>query len=291
MKIYNKFVESKTEPTNKNDIWFDGSVFKIYKEGEWQAVTVDKDIIANIINQINSINIFQLVPELPEQGDTHTIYLVLNKEGIEGNKLLEYVYTDYGWEEVGSFSSNVSLDDMFEEEIVTTTEQTKEFPQVLYVPQNLTIEQQNTVQDNIGVTAKLTELSAEVSVLSERIDNLPSGESSVFEAVYGETTYDEVVEAKNAGKFVICIKDRLTYHLSYVSEDLAYFTTIRGNVSYATYINKATNKWTDALYSLEQLSNKVTSLSSASTDTQYPSAKAVYDFVQTTLGTIINGDY
>ena len=123
-----------------------------------------------------------------------------------------------------------------------------------------------------------------MSGLSERIDNLPTAESSVFEAVHGETTYDEVVEAKNAGKFVICIKDRLTYHLSYVSEDLAYFTTIRGNVSYATYINKATNKWTDALYTLEQLVNKVTSLSESSTDTQYPSAKAVYDAIQQSGG-------
>lgn len=41
----------------------------------------------------------------------------------------------------------------------------------------------------------------------------------------------------------------------------------------------------------EDKSNKTTTLSSASTDTQYPSAKAVYDFVNNTLGTIINGDY
>lgn len=128
--------------------------------------------------------------------------------------------------------------------------------------------------------SELTELSAEVSGLSEKIENLPSGESSVFEAEHGVTTYDEVVEAKNTGKFVICIKDRLTYHLSYVSEDLAYFTTIRGNVSYYTYINKATNKWTDGLSTLEQLSNKTTTISESSTDTQYPSAKAVYDAVE-----------
>ena len=38
--------------------------------------------------------------------------------------------------------------------------------------------------------------------------------------------------------------------------------------------------------SLEQNSNKVTSISSASTDVQYPSAKAVYDLVDTALGDI-----
>ena len=46
------------------------------------------------------------------------------------------------------------------------------------------------------------------------------------------------------------------------------------------------------LASFEQTSNKVTSLSAASTDTQYPSAKCVYDIVgniDTALNTILNG--
>lgn len=36
----------------------------------------------------------------------------------------------------------------------------------------------------------------------------------------------------------------------------------------------------------EDKSNKVTSLSAQSTDTQYPSAKCVYDYIQTELGSI-----
>jgi hypothetical protein len=39
MKTFNEIVWSKKEPINKNDIWFDGTVFKIYKDGEWQAIT------------------------------------------------------------------------------------------------------------------------------------------------------------------------------------------------------------------------------------------------------------
>ena len=35
MKIFNKIIWSKKEPTNKNDIWFDGKVSRIYKEGNW----------------------------------------------------------------------------------------------------------------------------------------------------------------------------------------------------------------------------------------------------------------
>lgn len=39
--------------------------------------------------------------------------------------------------------------------------------------------------------------------------------------------------------------------------------------------------------SIEDTDNKVTSLSSQSTDTQYPSAKAVYDFVDDLIGDAI----
>ena len=39
MKIFNKIVWSKEEPINKNDIWFNGISFRIYKDGKWQAVT------------------------------------------------------------------------------------------------------------------------------------------------------------------------------------------------------------------------------------------------------------
>lgn len=39
--------------------------------------------------------------------------------------------------------------------------------------------------------------------------------------------------------------------------------------------------------SLEQKSNKVTSLSSSSTDTEYPSARCVYDFVDDVIGDAI----
>ena len=48
MKILNKFIWSKTEPKNKNDVWFDGSVFRLFKEEEWQAFTLPVDIAEKI---------------------------------------------------------------------------------------------------------------------------------------------------------------------------------------------------------------------------------------------------
>lgn len=38
MRIFNKLVFSKKEPSNKNDVWFDGSNLKIYTEGSWESI-------------------------------------------------------------------------------------------------------------------------------------------------------------------------------------------------------------------------------------------------------------
>ncbi len=41
----------------------------------------------------------------------------------------------------------------------------------------------------------------------------------------------------------------------------------------------------------ENNSNKVTSISSSSTDTQYPSAKCVYDAINNAIGSVLGGSY
>ena len=138
--------------------------------------------------------------------------------------------------------------------------------------------------------SELTELSEEVSGLSERVDNLPTAESSVFEAVYGETTYEEIVAAFNEKKHVLCLWNDMVYNLSAVTANLLNFSCVKGSVIYTANC-KADNTWGSLQYNVEYVRNKVSSLTSASTDAQYPSAKAVYDFVNNTLGTIINGDY
>lgn len=55
--------------------------------------------------------------------------------------------------------------------------------------------------------------------------------------------------------------------------------------SYNDLTNKPTIPSTDGL---ESTSNKVTSISSSSTNTQYPSAKAVYDMIDSKVGNIEN---
>lgn len=43
MRIFNKLVFSKKEPSNKNDIWFDGKDWKVFIEGEWKDTSKFKE--------------------------------------------------------------------------------------------------------------------------------------------------------------------------------------------------------------------------------------------------------
>ena len=137
---------------------------------------------------------------------------------------------------------------------------------------------------------ELTELSAEVSGLSERVEELGEGGSSVFEAVFGETPYNDILEAGKARKHVICYYRNFIYNLTQCQEgyDLKFSCA---DIELLTIICKVNGGWSTSNAGHESILNKVTSISSTSTNTQYPSAKAVYDFVNNTLGTIINGDY
>ena len=138
--------------------------------------------------------------------------------------------------------------------------------------------------------SELTELSLQVGGLSERIENLPSGGSEVFKAVYGVTTIEEVTEAYNAGKVIHCDYDGMCYILSAFNSGQAFFTSLSANHSSRLEL-KQDSRWAISYFQMEVVSNKTKTINESSTDTQYPSAKAVYDFVSNTLGTIINGDY
>ena len=141
------------------------------------------------------------------------------------------------------------------------------------------------------VDTKVTELSAEVSGLSERIDNLPSGESSVFEAKFGETTHEEIVAAVNEKKHIICFHKNRVYNLCNFQQGMDLLFTCAAAAIYTITLKITSSNWVESQYDYESAINKVTTINESSTNTKYPSAKAVYDFVSNTLGTIINGDY
>lgn len=98
MKIYNKFVESKNEPSNKNDIWFDGSVVRLYEAGEWYTVTLSKEALEKLVKYAENVKIFKYVDTLPEIGDPSLIYF--QKELSDGGIILvPYVYDDE-WKQI-----------------------------------------------------------------------------------------------------------------------------------------------------------------------------------------------
>ena len=98
MRIFNKFIESKKEPSNKNDIWFDGSVVRIYKEEEWYTVTLSKEALEKLVKYAENVKIFKYVDTLPEIGDPSLIYF--QKELSDGGiVLVPYVY-DGEWKQI-----------------------------------------------------------------------------------------------------------------------------------------------------------------------------------------------
>lgn len=68
------------------------------------------------------------------------------------------------------------------------------------------------------------------------------------------------------------------------AEVLGYELYSRNDVGNNIFISKGTLENVITGKSLETANNKVISISSSSTDTQYPSAKAVYDYIQSLNG-------
>jgi hypothetical protein len=128
----------------------------------------------------------------------------------------------------------------------------------------------------------------------------------VFVAEYGVTTYQEVLDAYNTGKLILCTysDDVIQYKSTYIMtlsdvphttlDDTPFFEFRSGlcTIWYDGVVgaNKTrfigtrlsnSNGWGNVTtYIVEQTSNKVTSISSSSTDEEYPSAKCVYDLTE-----------
>ena len=113
------------------------------------------------------------------------------------------------------------------------------------------------------------------------------GESSVFEAVYGETTYEEILEAYKAGKHCLCVRDSIIHNLVSISDGVnAIFTCVRQIYAYTIQCT-TTSRWSNTLFTIQDVSNKTKAISDASTDAQYPSAKAVVTYVDNAIAEAI----
>jgi hypothetical protein len=140
------------------------------------------------------------------------------------------------------------------------------------------------------LSENVTELSAEVGGLSERIDKLPTAESSVFEAVYGETTYNEIIEAHNEGKIVICEYDVWVCRLTKIQATQVMLQASADN-SVTRLTCNTKGQWSvgtsSTLHNLKQLDNGNVEI----TINTKTAEVATPQYVENLLGIIINGDY
>lgn len=95
MKIFNKIIWSNKEPQNKNDIWFDGRILRVYKEVDWQPIVLDSET-ADIINELLEDFQEKLIPGdnitikgnvISSTGGTKDVYVGTEEPTEEGIKI------------------------------------------------------------------------------------------------------------------------------------------------------------------------------------------------------------
>ena len=110
-----------------------------------------------------------------------------------------------------------------------------------------------------------------------------SAKSGIYLCTYGTTTPADLVSAVSAGQLPICEhSDHRVYVFSGIASNAMIFTSVVGGTIYGLQVN-VYGTWSELtpipLSGFELTSNKVTSLSASSTDSEYPSAKCVYDLI------------
>ena len=106
---------------------------------------------------------------------------------------------------------------------------------------------------------------------------------TVFLFDYGEATYTEINEKFAEGALPVCIYNGKNHVYAYLYNSTLFFVNVSGRLSSTVYVDD-NNTWGQTETTLQSASNLVTALSETSTDTEYPSAKAVYDALQNAGG-------
>lgn len=125
--------------------------------------------------------------------------------------------------------------------------------------------------------------------------------SELFECTYGTTTYAEITTALSNNKLPVVIRNNIFY--IYVCDETSVglgitFGSVNASGTGSGAIRRCIcftdNTWGNYSVTLETQNNKVTSISSSSTNSEYPSAKLLYDQLslkQNNLPTIVNDRY
>ena len=114
-------------------------------------------------------------------------------------------------------------------------------------------------------------------LVKDSIDAIPK----IYICTQGVTTYAQITQALNDG-YIPIVKTSSDKYALYVGilSSRHIFSSINSSTQIVLYRVDSSNTWSAPSYNLQQTSNLVTSISSSSTDAQYPSAKCVYDAIQ-----------
>lgn len=156
-----------------------------------------------------------------------------------------------------------------------------------------------------GDTRKLANYSltshthSEYSLTSHTHSIYATTADTPFWVTYGTTSYSDILSAYNANRLILCEYGEHVYRCTGYDEqgDLIEFACIdfgesgRGNSMkflYCAGLDSQSVGWSTGSTQYEVASNKVNSISSASTNTQYASAKAVYDSIKSGVTSAIS---
>ena len=240
-----------------------------YKKSE----TYTKQEVNNIIGQIATLQ-FQVVATLPQTGDSKYIYLVPSSNPKTQNVKDEYIWVNNAWEQIGS--TQVDLTGYATESWVNTqisgfltqsqiqalintalSGYTETDPTVPSYVKNIT--QANiTSWNNKGTYSKPSGGIPKTDLASSVQTSLGKADTALQSETYTGTITGITMNGSSKGTSGVV--------------DLGTVITSHQDIS-----------------GKEDKTNKVTSISSSSTDTQYPSAKCVYNIVgniETLLGGI-----
>ena len=111
----------------------------------------------------------------------------------------------------------------------------------------------------------------------------------LFYCTYGTTTFAQITQALSDGKLPICLYNDGRYYIYCSSTSTVHrFSSMQSDYVRYTTVNDS-DVWAISAYNLELVGNKVASISSSSTNTQYPSAKCVYDNLVLKQDALVSG--
>lgn len=138
--------------------------------------------------------------------------------------------------------------------------------------------------------AKATYLSDGRNV-EDALGEIPSGESSVFKAVYGETTYDEIVEAHNNGKIVICEYDVWVCRLTKIQASQVMFQASADN-SVTRLTCNTKGQWSvgtsSTAHNLKQLDNGNVEITISTKTAEVATPAYVSDAIASAITNVLN---